>query len=69
MRIGTTMNEGIVEVDTEDDGSLSLCNIAAQFPNASGLKYLNKNTNFWRGVYRVRDSFFSPTIRMGRYYT
>ena len=60
MRIGTAMNEGIVEVEIEDDGSLSLCNIAAQFPNASGLKYLNKNTNFWRGVHRVRDSFFPP---------
>ena len=60
MRIGTTMNEGIVEVETEDDGSLGLCNVAAQFPNASGLKYLNKNTNFWRGVRHVRDSFFRP---------
>ena len=60
MRIGTTMNKGIVEVETEDDGPLSQCNIAAQFHNASGLKYLNKNTNFWRGVRRVRDSFFPP---------
>ena len=60
MRIGTTTNEGIVEVETEDDGSLSLCNIAAQFPNASGLKYLNENTNCWHGVHRVRDSFFPP---------
>ena len=60
MRIGITVNEGIVVVETEDDGSLSLCNIAAQFPNVSGLKYLNKTTNFWRGIRRVKDSFFPP---------
>jgi hypothetical protein len=60
VRIGNTKNAGIVEVETEDDGSLSLCNIAAQFPNVSGLKYLNKNTNFWRGAHRVGESFFPP---------
>lgn len=45
-----------MEVETESDGSLSLCNVAAQFPNASGLKYIG-NTNFWRGVRRVEESF------------
>ena len=60
MRIGITVNEGIVEVETEDNGSLSLCNIAAQFPNVSGLKYLNKTTNFRDGVRRVKDSVFPP---------
>lgn len=49
-----------MEVETESDGSLSLCNVAAQFPNASGLKYIG-NTNFWRGVRRVEESFFPPT--------
>ena len=44
----------------QDDGSLSLCNIAAQFPNVSGLKYLNKTTNFRHGVRRVKDSVFPP---------
>ena len=45
MRIGITVNKGIVKVETEDDGSLSPCNIAAQFPNVSGLKYLKLLTS------------------------
>lgn len=65
VRIGIAKDEGILEIETEDDGSLSLCNIAELFPNISGLKYFNTNTNFWRGVRRVGESFFPPKAKQG----
>ena len=58
VRIGVAEDEGIIEIETEDDGSLSVCNIAAQFPNVSGLKYFNTNTKFWRGVRFILANHF-----------
>ncbi len=60
MKIGLSLDEGLIEVETESNGSLSLCNIFAQFPNACGLKYQSPSSKFWRGVRRVGDSFFPP---------
>jgi hypothetical protein len=61
VKIGLSLHdEGIIEVETESDGHLSLCNVFAQFPNTCGLKYQAPNSKFWRGVRRVGDSFFPP---------
>lgn len=49
-----------VELPLNEDGTLSLSNLVAQFPGASGLKYRNPETGTFRGV-RFQDDCFYPT--------
>ena len=39
-----------VEVETEEDGTLLLSTVTAQFPGAIGLRFRNKETGGLRGV-------------------
>uniref|UniRef100_A0A1A9WAC7 TAR DNA-binding protein 43 n=1 Tax=Glossina brevipalpis TaxID=37001 RepID=A0A1A9WAC7_9MUSC len=39
-----------IELPTEEDGSLLLSTLQAQFPGACGLKYINEETKCFRGV-------------------
>lgn len=39
-----------IELPSEEDGSLLLSTVAAQFPGACGLKYRNPETGNFRGV-------------------
>lgn len=51
--------EDPVEVQTEENGTLLLSSISAQFPGATGLKFRNPQTNGMRGV-RISEGVLSP---------
>ena len=51
--------EDPVEIQTEEDGTLLLSSITAQFPGATGLKFRNPQTNGMRGV-RISDGLLHP---------
>ena len=48
-----------MEIQTEEDGTLLLSSITAQFPGATGLKFRNPQTNGMRGV-RISDGLLHP---------
>ncbi|KAK3086061.1 hypothetical protein FSP39_012872 [Pinctada imbricata] len=48
-----------VEIPSEDDGSLLVSTLAAQFPGACGLKYRNPDTGNFRGV-RLSEGLLYP---------
>lgn len=48
-----------VEIPSEDDGTLLLSTLAAQFPGACGLKYRNPQTGNFRGV-RLSEGYLYP---------
>lgn len=53
-------NEEPIELPIEDDGTLLLTTLSAQFPGACGLKYRNKDTGNFRGVRVVDGRLASP---------
>lgn len=48
-----------IELPTEPDRNLLLSTLQAQFPGASGLKYINEETKCFRGV-RLNDGKLYP---------
>lgn len=56
-----------IEMPTEDDGTLLLSTLQAQFPGACGLKYINEETKCFRAVRSNEGKFFptSPDNRWG----
>ena len=62
-------NDEPVEIPTEQDGSLSLSSVCAQFPGATGLKYRNPETNTLRGVRMTGDVMYPPSEQGWGLYT
>uniref|UniRef100_A0A1A9V630 TAR DNA-binding protein 43 n=1 Tax=Glossina austeni TaxID=7395 RepID=A0A1A9V630_GLOAU len=54
-----------IELPTEEDGSLLLSTLQAQFPGACGLKYINEETKCFRGVRSNEGRFFPPYVEIG----
>ncbi|KNC27512.1 hypothetical protein FF38_12310 [Lucilia cuprina] len=54
-----------IELPTEDDGSLLLSTLQAQFPGACGLKYINEESKCFRGVRSNEGKFFPPYTETG----
>ncbi|KAI6646700.1 TAR DNA-binding protein 43-like [Oopsacas minuta] len=50
----------VIELPLEEDSTLLLSTIHAQFPQATGLKYLHPDSGVWRGV-RLVDGVLSPS--------
>ena len=48
-----------IEIPSEPDNTLLLSSVAAQFPNVTGLKYRNQDTNAFRGL-RIADGKIYP---------
>lgn len=48
-----------IEIPSEDDGSLLLSTLAAQFPGACGMKYRNPSTGNFRGI-RLSEGMLHP---------
>lgn len=48
-----------IEIPSEDEGSLLLSTLAAQFPGACGMKYRNPSTGNFRGI-RLSDGMLHP---------
>jgi hypothetical protein len=49
-----------IELPSEDDGTLLLTTLAAQFPGACGLKFRNPETRAWRGVRLSEGRLYPP---------
>lgn len=60
IQIAEDDNEEPIEVPTEEDGTLLLSTLCAQFPGASGLKYRNPDTGTVRGIRLVDGRFHAP---------
>ena len=56
-----------IELPSEEDGSLLLSTVAAQFPGACGLKYRNPETGNFRGVRIVDGRLHAPESMWGNY--
>ena len=57
-------NDEPIELPPEEDGTLLLTTLSAQFPGACGLKYRNPETRAWRGV-RLSDGRLFPPADTG----
>jgi len=53
-----------IELPTEEDGTVLLTTLSAQFPGACGLKFRNPETRAWRGV-RLADGRLWPPADTG----
>lgn len=61
-------NEGDepMEIPSEDDGTLLLTTLSAQFPGACGLKYRNHETGTLRGIRLSDGRLYPPDTDWGR---
>ena len=50
-----------IELPSEDDATLLLTTLAAQFPGACGLKFRNPETRAWRGVRLSEGRLYPPS--------
>lgn len=64
--VGVAEEEGgePVEIPVEEDGTVLLSTLAAQYPGACGLKFRNPETRAWRGV-RLADGRLYPPLDTG----
>lgn len=56
-----------MEVPSEDNGTLLLSTLVAQFPGACGLKFRNPATNAMRGVRLVEGTLYPPEDYWGQH--
>ena len=59
IQVAEDETEEPIELPTEDDGSLLLSTLGAQYPGVSGLKYRATESRTMRGV-RLVDGKFQP---------
>uniref|UniRef100_A0A8C6S7P5 TAR DNA binding protein, like n=1 Tax=Neogobius melanostomus TaxID=47308 RepID=A0A8C6S7P5_9GOBI len=60
IRVAEEENEEPMEIPSEDDGTVLLSSVAAQFPGACGLRYRNPETQCMRGVRLVEGVLHAP---------
>ena len=60
IQVAEVENDEPVEIPSEEDGSLLVSTLAAQFPGACGLKYRNPETGNFRGVRLSEGLLFPP---------
>jgi len=59
LKVSEDEGEEPIEVPTEEDSTLLLSTLQAQFPGASGLKFRNPDSGGMRGV-RITEGRFHP---------
>jgi hypothetical protein len=64
LQVAEDEGEEPIELPTEDDGTLLLSTLSAQFPGSSGLKYRNPETKAMRGV-RLSEGRLHPPPEIG----
>lgn len=64
LQVAEDEGEEPIELPTEDDGTLLLSTLSAQFPGSSGLKYRNPDSRAMRGV-RLSDGRLHPPPEIG----
>lgn len=60
IRVAEDENEEPMEIPSEDDGTILLSSVAAQFPGACGLRYRNPESQCMRGVRLVEGVLHAP---------
>ncbi|XP_013781747.1 TAR DNA-binding protein 43-like [Limulus polyphemus] len=66
IQVSEEENDEIIELPCEDDGTLLLSTLSAQFPGTSGLKYRNPDSGgALRGVRLVKGRFYPPDAGWG----
>lgn len=60
LKVAEEDGEEPIELPSEDDGTLLLSTLSAQFPGTCGLKYRNKETGTMRGVRLVEGRLHPP---------
>ncbi|XP_076318425.1 TAR DNA-binding protein 43-like isoform X2 [Tachypleus tridentatus] len=60
-------NDESIELPCEEDGTLLLSTLSAQYPGASGLKYRNPDSGALRGVRLVEGRFHPPDAGWGNH--
>lgn len=64
IKVSEDENEECMELPCEEEGTLLLSTLTAQFPGSCGLKYRNESTGTMRGV-RLSDGKFHAPTAMG----
>lgn len=64
LQVAEDEGEEPIELPTEDDGTLLLSTLAAQFPGSCGLKYRNPDSRAIRGV-RLSEGRLNPPPEVG----
>lgn len=62
VQIAEEEGEEPMELPSEEDGSLLLSTLQAQYPGACGLKYRNSDTNTIRGLRMNEGRIHPPTV-------
>ncbi|XP_061910319.1 TAR DNA binding protein, like isoform X2 [Entelurus aequoreus] len=65
IRVAEDENEEPMEIPSEDDGTVLLSSVAAQFPGACGLRYRNPESQCMRGVRLVEGVLHAPESEWG----
>lgn len=65
IQVAEEENEEPIELPSEEDGTLLLSTLAAQFPGACGLKYRNPETGGMRGIRLVEGRLHPPDAIWG----
>lgn len=60
IRVTEDENEEPIEIPSEDDGTVLLSTVTAQFPGACGLRYRNPVSQCMRGVRLVEGILHAP---------
>lgn len=62
IQVAEEEGEEPMEVPSEEDGTLLLSTLSAQFPGACGLKYRNPDTGSMRGIRLADGRLYPPDI-------
>lgn len=65
LQVAEEEGEEPMELPAEEDGTLLLSTLQAQYPGTSGLKYRNPDTNAIRGIRLVEGRLHPPTVEDG----
>jgi len=60
IQVAEEENEEPIELPVEDDGTVLLSTLLAQFPGACGMKYRNPETGGFRGLRLVENRIHPP---------
>ena len=65
IQVAEDEGEEPIEIPSEDDGTLLLSTLSAQFPGACGMKYRNPTTGNFRGIRLTDGTLFPPDGNWG----
>ena len=66
IQVAEDEGEEPIEIPSEDDATLLLSTLSAQFPGACGMKYRNPTTGNFRGIRLTDGTLFPPDGNWGQ---